>query len=255
MLAKAGPLKKEDLGDEGTELQVELQTLIDEIDSVVHMVIGHELRNPLMKSLEATEKGSRNSRQGWSAYLVSTMEYLVAQLGGVSTRIADLRNYMDTLLALRAIITATEDEVKPADSETQPSSLLSPTTPLYPPSSLDPRSNPSSAPNTPITLLPNALRRLNLDPNASPPVVLELKREADAKIRTQHSITEKAFIDTVGKSLAPQQADALKVLNEVYASSGYGSVRLVDGSLDAKVGDLERRVDELAPKVAAGGMD
>lgn len=69
MLVSAGSISHAKIGDEGADLHIELQTLKDEIESVVQMVIGHELRNPLMKTFEAAEKGKRQNQQGWSQYV------------------------------------------------------------------------------------------------------------------------------------------------------------------------------------------
>lgn len=51
------------------DLQNELQTLRDEIESVVQMVIGHEIRDPLLKNVQALEGHSRQTRNGWSSYV------------------------------------------------------------------------------------------------------------------------------------------------------------------------------------------
>jgi hypothetical protein len=247
MLAATETSSKEELGDEGSELQLELQTLRDEIDSIVHMVVGHELRNPLMKSLEATEKCTRQTRQGWSRYLLSTLEYLVAQLESASTRICDLRSYTDALLEIRATITSIEDEGKPKDEATTAPSIL-----------LDVRQHYSSAPQSPNSSVPNALRRLNIK---SPPSTTNeltqlatLSLDSHSKLQTQYSSTEKAFIDTLGKSLAPRQSDALAILRQLYASSSFSTIHLSDEGSDGKIKELGKRIDELAPKVATGDL-
>lgn len=246
MLVGAASTSKEELGDEESELQTELATLKDEIDSVVHMVIGHEIRNPLMKSLEATEKGSKDSSRGWSRYLLATMEYMVAQLHVGSTHIADLRNYADALLELRSIITATEEEAKTRDSARPSTSFKT--------LEVRQQSTSLSAPQTPTSLLPAALRKLNLGSDASPSVLADMSRDANSKMQMQFATTENAFIDTLGKSLAPQQQDALAILSQLYASSQYGAVRLTEESLEKKIADLAKRIDELAPKVAGGNL-
>ena len=81
-----------------------------------------------------------------------------------------------------------------------------------------------------------------------------MSHEANSKMQTQFAVTEKAFIDTLGKSLAPQQQDALAILGQLYGSSQYGAVRLTEESLEKKLADLAKRIDELAPKVAAGDL-
>lgn len=51
------------------DLQSELQTLRDEIESVVQMVIGHEIRDPLLKNVQSLEGHSRQTKNGWSSYV------------------------------------------------------------------------------------------------------------------------------------------------------------------------------------------
>jgi len=249
MLAGAGPEFQEDLSSEGAELWTELETLKDEIDSVVHMVIGHELRNPLMKSLEATEKGSRAGNRTWSHYLLSTFEYLVKQLDIASTRIIDLRQYTDALLELRSMIITTKSE----SCQTSDTSFARP--PLSAKSlEVPPKSAASSAPQTPTSSLPAALRRLNLAPDTQPLALTALSHDAHSKLRTQYASLEKAFIDTLGKSLAPQQQDTLAILGQLHSHSRFGSIKLSDEGLEKKVTDLGKRIDELAPKVAGGDL-
>lgn len=51
------------------ELHDELQTLRDEIGSIVQMVIGHEIRDPLLRNLQTHESDVRQSRNDWSDYV------------------------------------------------------------------------------------------------------------------------------------------------------------------------------------------
>jgi len=62
------------------DLQVELQTLRDEIESVVQMVIGHEIRDPLLKNVQSLEGHSRQTRNGWSSYVSYLLAYLLITL-------------------------------------------------------------------------------------------------------------------------------------------------------------------------------
>lgn len=75
--------------DEGTPalktelegLQSELQTLRDEIESVVQMVIGNEIRDPLLKNVQSLEGHSRQTRNGWSTYVRRSLENCVKTFG------------------------------------------------------------------------------------------------------------------------------------------------------------------------------
>jgi hypothetical protein len=57
------------------ELQEELQTLRKEIGSIVQMVVGHQIRDPLLRNLQSVESHARQSRISWSEY-VSYIEKL-----------------------------------------------------------------------------------------------------------------------------------------------------------------------------------
>jgi hypothetical protein len=247
MLASAGPMSKEVLGDEGTELEIELQTLKDEIDSVVHMAIGHELRNPLMKSLEVSENGSRHNRRRWAKYLLSTLEYLIAQLDGASTLISDLHSFIDVLVEIRATVSFVEDEGKTRDNNIATINA-----------SLDVRHNSSSTIQSPNSSAPTALRRLNVKPSLTPSEDISqldtLSLDSLSKLQAQYSSTEKIFIDTLSKSLAPQQQDALAILQGLYATSSFSTIHLSDEGLNRKIRDLGKRIDELAPRVASGDL-
>lgn len=248
LLAAAGPEGIGEVDGEGAELQTELQTLKDEIDSVVHMVIGHELRNPLMKSLEACDKGTRQNQQSWSRYLLSTLEYLVAQLDGTVVRVVDLQNYTDALIAIRASLTAVEDESNAKEEVVNPSRPL-----------LQTRQSSQSAPQSPSSIIPAALRRLNIKtPTATPSDDLEqlskLSLESQTKLQSQYGSTEKAIIDTLSKSLHPRQQSTVAILQQLYASSNFGTIYLSDEGSEGKIRDLGKKIDELAPKVATGDL-
>lgn len=77
-----------------------------------------------------------------------------------------------------------------------------------------------------------------------------MAKESTAKLHAQYAATEKGIIDTLGKSLAPRQKDALAVLEQLYRTSEFSSVSLSDRGLDAKVRMLGKRIDEVAPRVA-----
>lgn len=55
--------------DDLEELQTELQTLRDEIGSIVQMVIGHDIRDPLLRHMQSCESHARQSRGEWSEYV------------------------------------------------------------------------------------------------------------------------------------------------------------------------------------------
>lgn len=75
--AAGSPALKVELED----LQSELHTLRDEIESVVQMVIGHEIRDPLLKNVQSLEGHSRQTRNGWSSYVCYLLTYLPTRLG------------------------------------------------------------------------------------------------------------------------------------------------------------------------------
>jgi hypothetical protein len=55
--------------EEMNDLEGELQTLREEIGSIVQIVIGHQIRDPLLRNLQSVESHSRQSRMGWSEYV------------------------------------------------------------------------------------------------------------------------------------------------------------------------------------------
>jgi hypothetical protein len=51
------------------EIEAELKALRDEIGSVVELVVGHEFREPLLKTLKASQEQSKTSQHGWLEYV------------------------------------------------------------------------------------------------------------------------------------------------------------------------------------------
>lgn len=51
------------------ELQEELQTIRGEVGSIVQMVIGHEIRDPLLRNLQSCESHAKQARTEWSEYV------------------------------------------------------------------------------------------------------------------------------------------------------------------------------------------
>lgn len=74
--------------------------------------------------------------------------------------------------------------------------------------------------------------------------------EAVSRLRAQYAAAVNATLENLSKSLGEKQQDFQAITDQLYINSPYNSVHLGERDSEAKLGKLNRSVDELAPKVA-----
>ncbi|KAF2433509.1 hypothetical protein EJ08DRAFT_56715 [Tothia fuscella] len=234
------------------ELQEELQTLRSEIGSIVQMVIGHEIRDPLLRNIQSHENHSTQSRMEWSEYVTSTLEHLIAQLETISDQAVDLRSYTSAIHEFRPLISATETESYPQQSVSS-SATNAASSPSENSSNKSKFLESRSA--TTVSAIPQVLRRLDQDQDltASSPrsevlqALGESTMESISKLRAQYSAAESATLENLEKSLGEKQRDVRGITQKIHANSdGSDEVILIDKALDAKLQGLNDSVDEIA---------
>jgi hypothetical protein len=259
--------------DDMDELEGELQTLREEIGSMVQIVIGSQIRDPLLRNLQSVESHARQSRMGWSEYVsfpnvpyfhfayiltikkvTSTLEHLIAQLETISDQTVDLRSYTSVIQEFRPLIAAAEHEaVAPEDAP--PEAVFSPT------SSSSSRTKFLESRSATVSAIPQVLRRL--DPEAVRTgdrlKILEsletATTEGTAKLRTQYAVAEDATLDNLEKSLGEKQRDLQAITQNIYANSEQNDVRLSNKDLDASLEHLHKDVDEIASALERASMN
>ncbi|KAE9973974.1 hypothetical protein BLS_003326 [Venturia inaequalis] len=243
--------------DEGTPalktelegLQSELQTLRDEIESVVQMVIGNEIRDPLLKNVQSLEGHSRQTRNGWSSYILTTLHHLVSQLESLNSEITSLQSYNKTLHSLTTLLQEAFSE-SPHNTQCKDDS-----TRAIGPNAAPSKLRPAAEISGPATYATQALRRFcaSLTDSTNTNIIGRLDAttaEATSRLRGQHVAAVNATLESLSKSLGEKQREFMRVTDQLFINSRGSSVHLGESGLEERLGRLNRGVEEVAPLVA-----
>ena len=223
---------------EKDELQAELKTLREEIASVAEMVVGHELRQPLLKYMRASTVQAREAQKGWVGYVVSTMQHTIQQLDILLDHATELHSYY---LALYQIQSA-YDESMAKTSSTEQFSAATPATPSTP--------NAGNMSRFKDRSVDQALRRFNIAPGKDQRTTISAMLSAvaasRAKLQDQHESAEMLDLEALAKSFDDRDRDLQALLKKLYANSDFGTIRLSDNNLDAQIQDLDEKIADAA---------
>ncbi|TID13065.1 hypothetical protein E2P81_ATG09798 [Venturia nashicola] len=230
-------------------LQSELQTLRDEIESVVQMVIGNEIRDPLLKNVQSLEGHSRQTRNGWSSYLLSTLHHLVSQLESLNSGITSLQSYNTTLHSLTTLLQEDSSE-SPNTAQTKGGQSLG-----IGSNTSSNKLRPAAEIPGPATYAAQALRRFcpSLTQSTNTNLINRLDAttaEATSRLRGQHVTAVNATLESLSKSLGEKQREFMRVTDQLFVNSRGSSVHLGERHLEERLGRLNRGVEEVAPLVA-----
>jgi len=100
-----------------------------------------------------------------------------------------------------------------------------------------------------------ALRRFNIsnlskDLPQTAQTLAENGIQTRAKLLSQYASTIQADLKILGQVNSSRDQELQAVLSKLYASSGYGSVRLTDKSLDARLQELDEKIADTAKDYA-----
>ncbi|KAF2403412.1 hypothetical protein EJ06DRAFT_579457 [Trichodelitschia bisporula] len=237
---------KDEGAAERDELQTEFNTLREEIGSVVRMVVGHELREPLIDIIRRSADQAAASRRNWFDYITSTFEHMVGQLESTNAQATELLEYDSALREIRTAFKTTATEI-----------------PLVPG-----KPGADSAPNTPLrglSLKPKArdeklaggtvhqvLRRFDVGSGAGYDVeeakaeLAKVATEAISKLQAQYASAEAVTLEAISNSLEENKRHLDAILARIYSNSKYGTIRLTDQGLESELQELDQSVAQLA---------
>jgi hypothetical protein len=120
-----------------------------------------------------------------------------------------------------------------------------------------PRSDSASKLKSPIekssiTAIEQALRRFNVasDAGDGPQTFAEAGAQTRSKLLMQYVSSIQSDIKFLAQASAVRDRELQSVHSKLYASSSYGSVRLTDKSLDARLQELDEKIADTAKDYA-----
>lgn len=229
-------------------IESELQSLRDEIGSVVELVVGSEFRQPLLRLYKSSKNQAQNSQHEWLGYVLATMEHMIRQLDEMAICASDIRSFNNTLTEIRTVFldivggpAADDKSPQLQRSENKTSSLKSDTR----------RSGESRVAASSTNLAEQIFRRFSIAGGVETRS-LERASEADAnKLQAQYSMAAISTAEVVGKSLEEQRKELQLVLNQLYAFSEFATVHLLPKDVEETVQGLDDAIGETAVVLAS----
>lgn len=229
------------------ELQAELESLQDEILSVAKMVIGHDFRDPILRILQKSTDFARQRQTDWLEYVLLTQEHLIAHL----------QFFYEQCLQLQGYSTALDEVAKHFNSavggdgaaKAPPSrTAMSPTSPGS--DSISKLKSPTERTST--SGIEQALLRFNIDTDArqGPQAFATASTQSRSRLLSRYASTIESDLKFLAQASAVRDREFQSVLSKLYASSSYGTVRLTDKSLDARLQELDEEIADTAKDYA-----
>ncbi|KAJ9635945.1 hypothetical protein H2199_008299 [Coniosporium tulheliwenetii] len=241
----------EELTAERGELEAELETLHAEIASVADMVVEHELREPILRSIKRSKDSQMAEQEKWSAYVISTLEYLASRLDVMGAHAQELHPLHR---ATEEISSALDDELvkpltaramSPIKSPTKGKHLLHATKPSWGMHSKTPSEE--------------AVQRLlrHLDISAPSSDAKKFHKALDAALidregwlqEHQDSVTA-STTQAVAQVMRRADEELQVVLSSLYASSDYATVHLSSKTLDERLAAFDHAIGEVGKGIA-----
>lgn len=249
-----GDTDDQNVHDDIQTTRAELDELCSEIDGLLTMVVDHEYRNRVTRSLRDSGNEATSELARWAEYLVSTLQYLAARLETADEHVQGLKAYHG---ALRDVHTALTDVIKTSSN---------PISQKGPPVTAQATSKPAknglkplllvkaniSDPSDPATQL---LRHLEVRPggiNDSAKLNEALAKadfEREDRLAALSATTVSSMTKQVADSLAKADADLDDLHGAVHAHSKYASIRLADPLLAGELEQLELETSKLGEQM------
>lgn len=230
-------------------LATELDSLIEEVGSVLAMAIDHQYRHPILNTLKRRDAEARAQRQQWLSYILTNLEQMTSRLQELHSHTHDLTHYGAALAAVSA--TLEEMTVKRQATETaRPSVPVKPqhksVRDLALPASSTSQRNPA------VDFLRHHgihLTTASIN-NAETRYAIEAAvQERKARLEDLSISTQEGILGQVSEAADTADAQLQGLLDAVYAYSPFGTVHLADSDVKARLVELGKNTDVLAEQV------
>lgn len=230
-------------------LTEELNSLIEEVDSVLGMAIDHQYRQPYIDSLKQQEAETRRERQQWLTYVHTALQQMTNRLRDLSHYAYDLNAYGSALQAasdaLDKAIVPTQT-AKPPQSTTVHRATHKAIRDLVLPA--------SSGPTHPALEL---LRHHGIRVNSSSGNENEARATAlDAALEERKTrllglsrSTEQSIFSQVSDVLDHADAQSQGLIQAAHAYSPYATVNLTDRDIKDRLNRLDKELEGLGDQL------
>lgn len=229
-------------------LSAELDSLIDEVDSVLEMTVTSRYQHPILLTLNVKQRENERQRQHWLLYVETALQQMTGHLRNLSAHAQELRGFGSALGLASAML----------EKSAIPTPPVKPVRPIVASRLTDKSLRhlvlPTSAPIQPAS---EFLRHHAIQT----PAARETKPEALEAALESASSTRKSRLaglaQSTDESLAAQIASSLDLadtqlqtlLNAVHAYSPYGSINLTDKEMKQRLAQLDKGIEGLGDRL------
>lgn len=223
------------------ELQGELESLHEEIASVAEMVVDQQLRSPIPRNHQATEKAKHSSQKEWQFHVLDTLTYLTARIDAITEHVVQLNSFAD---AVKTVGDAAGDYAG-SGTAIAPVSLSKVTLRT---ATEDGEMSEASQ---------QLLRHYNMQSNAGPSsmvVGMQLEQlERQQRLQEHYTSAQTSTVKAVSEVLSTFDTEVRAVVGSMYANTEYGTVSLGKQDHASRLSGLESNIGKTAKDVS--GID
>lgn len=222
-------------------LESEIQTLREEIPSVIELVISSAHRRPLSALMKNSQQQALTNQTQWVHYILDTFQHMINQLNLLSTETSKLHSYNSSISQIREAFQSVKLDASSTSAGAQVPAVSGFTRPTM-------HSRSSSRATAAIgttSLADQTLKRFAI-PKPTPEALATASEDSIKKMLEQYVTATSSTQELIGKSLDEQGRNMQGTLGQIYAHSQFSSVRLLDREMEREVdaldGDIARTV-------------
>lgn len=216
------------------ELQGELESLHEEIASVAEMVVDQQLRSPIARIHQATEKAKHDSQNNWQIHVLDTLTYLKARIDAVTEHVLQLKSFAD---AIKAASNAA-DELLGSGSNAAP---MTSSKAILRTATEDGEVSEASQ---------RLLRHYNMHSNAGSSSMVESLQleqlERQQRLQEHYTSAESSTVKAVSGVLSTFDTEVRAVVDSMYAKTEYSTISLGKQDHAIRVSGLENDIGKVA---------
>ncbi|KAF2125125.1 hypothetical protein P153DRAFT_400611 [Dothidotthia symphoricarpi CBS 119687] len=239
-------VSEDELEEQKTALQAEMDELHSEIASVAEMVVEHELRKPLTEIKERGDRERTQARAAWLNYVLSTLNYMGKRLDTVTTQTKDIDEFQHAVTHINNEASKRMPDIHteaktPTRSRTGSGPLLS----LTP----GPKFKPAKFLELPVALQ-DALRHADISfiknkIETLQDLLVKTQKERANQLQDHYTSTSTSTHEKLAERLSKADGDLRVILDVLYKHTSFQQVKLSNPDLEE---ELQRMAVELEEK-------
>ncbi|KAL1297052.1 hypothetical protein AAFC00_004641 [Neodothiora populina] len=228
---------------ESAAIADELDSLVEEIDTVLEMVVDNEYRRPLLHVLQNNAAEERERQRVCLSYIQQTLRQMTARLQNLSAHVQETHSYSAALEEVASLL-----EKIPSTEPTTSTMQLAMSRPVH--KAIRDLVLPASAPSNAVS---DFFRHYGI-PVTSPQVadgttgtsaVDTVLSERKAQLLRVSQSTEQSISQHISDSIGQADSQLQSLLQAVYAYSPYATVNLADPAMSTRLAQLDKSIENV----------